>query len=130
MYQFDSLLTRNARAQVHATLLAGGSIRLYDGAIPTGGGAVTTQVLLASWTLPNPAGAVDAGEFVLTANLESQVLADGIPTWARLLDSTGALIKDMDAGGVGSDACLIVSPAQLYAGGTARIVRMRLIEPV
>lgn len=120
---------RDARAQVHVTALSGGKIALYDGAMPAAGEAVTTQVKLVEITLPNPAGVVDAGVFVLTVPQEAMAASDGIATWARLTDSTGAWLMDMDAGATGSGAAIIVSPAQLYAGGTMRIERLRLIEP-
>jgi len=124
-----SLTLRNARATTHLTALAGGSIHAYTGTMPLGGEAVTDQVLLASWTLPTPAGEVNAGIFALSPNQETMVQADGAPTWVRVLDSSGGWLMDLDAGGVGSSAAVIVTPAQMYAGGTARIERLRLIEP-
>ncbi|MFZ5466583.1 MAG: hypothetical protein ACOZAI_04910 [Pseudomonadota bacterium] len=128
-----SLTLRNARATVHLNTLAGGSIHAYTGTMPVDGEAVTDQVLLASWTLPDPAGTVDGGEFALVPNQETMVLADGTPTWVRVLDSAGGWVKDMDAGAAVAPPAVgpavIVTPAQLYAGGTARIERLRLIEP-
>ncbi|TQV61647.1 MAG: hypothetical protein FNT29_10975 [Halothiobacillaceae bacterium] len=124
-----SLVLRNARATTHLSALAGGSIHAYTGTMPLGGGAVTDQTLLASWTLPTPAGAVGEGAFALTPNQEAMVQADGTPTWVRVLDSSDGWLMDLDAGGVGSGAAVIVTPAQMYAGGTSRIERLRLIEP-
>lgn len=124
-----SLALRNARATVHLNALAGGSIHAYTGTMPVDGAAVTDQTLLASWVLSDPSGTVADGEFVLSAGLDALVMADGVMTWARVLDSSSGWLMDMDTGGAGSGAAIIVSPAQLYAGGTARIERLRLIEP-
>lgn len=124
-----STAIRDARAAVHLNALSGGAMHLYTGPMPDGGEAITDQTLLAIWSLPSPAGAVDAGVFAAASGLEAMVLADGVPAWVRLLDGAGAWVMDMDAGGVGSGVAVIVSPAQLYAGGTARIERLRLIEP-
>lgn len=124
-----SATLRDARAQVHVTAFSGGQIAFYDGTMPTAGEAVSTQTKLVEIAIPNPAGAVAEGAFVLAANLEAMAVSDGVVTWARITDSTGAWLMDMDAGPTGSGAAIIVSPAQLYAGGTARIERLRLIEP-
>lgn len=117
-----------ARAQVHAVLLSGGSARLYTGTMPAGGEAVTDQILLAAFDLPDPAGAVVEGAFAL-AVVEAMAAAEGLAAWLRLLAADGAWVMDMDAGVTGSGAAAIVSPASLYAGGTVRIERLRLIEP-
>jgi len=130
MIQVDSLLLRNARAAVHNTLFSGGLVVAYTAPMPADGAAITTQVALGAWVLPNPAGTVDAGEFVLTPNVEDMADADGVPAWARIFNSAGAWLKDLDAGALGSNAAVILTPAQVYAGGTLRLVRLRLIEPV
>lgn len=124
-----SATLRDARAQVHVTAFSGGQIAFYDGTMPTAGEAVSTQTKLVEIAIPNPAGAVAEGAFVLAANLEAMAVSDGVVTWARITDSTGAWLMDMDAGPTGSGAAIIVSPAQIYAGGTLRIERLRLIEP-
>ncbi len=124
-----SAALRDARAQVHLTALSGGKIAFFDGAMPTAGEAVTTQIMLVEIALPNPAGAVADGVFVLEPNLEAMAVAEGGVTWARLSDGMGAWLMDMDAGPTGSTAAIIVSPAYLYAGGTLRLERLRLIEP-
>jgi hypothetical protein len=114
---------RAARSQIYLDAFSGGELRVYDGTMPaTGGGAITDQVLLATVVLPTPAGSVSNGDFVVAAPLEDLLIdADGIPTWARVVDSLGAWVCDFDAGAAESGAVLIVIPQQLYAGGTFRI---------
>jgi hypothetical protein len=121
---------KNLRAQAHAVALAGGTLLIYGGAMPaTGGGDITDQVLLAAFNLPVPVGTVDDGVFALAAVADVLALADGIAAWVRVLDSVDGWLMDLDAGGAGSGAAIIISPAQLYAGGVVRIERLRLIEP-
>lgn len=125
-----STALKNLRAQAHVVALAGGTLRVYDGAMPaTGGGEITDQVLLAEFALPDPAGAVSDGVFALGTVADVMAAADGTAAWVRVLDSESGWLMDLDAGGAGSGAAIIISPAQLYAGGTVRIDRLRLIEP-
>lgn len=125
-----STALKNLRAQAHVVALAGGTLLIYDGAMPaTGGGEITDQVLLASFVLPDPAGTVEAGVFALGAVADELAAADGTATWVRVLDAASGWLMDLDAGGSGSGAAIIISPAQLYAGGIVRIERLRLIEP-
>jgi hypothetical protein len=125
-----STALKNLRAQAHVVALAGGALLIYDGAMPAvGGDAITNQVLLAEFALPDPPGTVDAGVFTLAAVADVQATADGVAVWVRVLAGDDSWLMDLDAGGTGSGAAIIISPAQLYAGGTVRIDRLRLIEP-
>ncbi len=124
-----SLSLKNARANAHLSAFNGGLIGFYDGAMPTDGEAITTQTLLCTIALPTPSGTVDAGVFALAPNLEAMVLVQGIPTWCRITDSASDWVQDMDVGIDGSGAAVIVTPGTLYAGGSLRIERLRLIEP-
>lgn len=124
-----SVALNNARAGVHASLLAGGAVLLYDGAMPAAGAPVTQQVLLARLAIPTPSGTVDGGVFSLSVPIDAMVMDDGAPGWARIVAADDAWLMDMDVGGTGSGAAIIISPAMLYAGGTVRIERLRLIEP-
>ena len=121
---------KNLRAQAHVVALAGGTLLIYDGAMPaTGGGEITDQVLLAEFTLPDPAGTVSDGAFALAAVADVMAAHDGVATWVRMQTSDDSWLMDLDAGGAGSGAAIIIMPAQLYAGGIVRIERLRLIEP-
>jgi hypothetical protein len=124
-----STALKNARASVHISAFSGGQIAFYDGAMPLGGADSTDQVLLCTIDLPDPSGSVDAGVFTLVPNLEAMVLVQGTPTWCRITDSASDWVQDMDVGIDGSGAAVIVTPGTLYAGGSLRIERLRLIEP-
>ena len=114
---------RSARSQVYLDAFSGGEMRIYDGTMPTtGGGAITTQTLLATIVIPSPAGAVSNGDFVLATPLEDILVdADGLATWARVVDTDNEWVCDFDAGPYNGSAALIVVPQQLYAGGTFRV---------
>ncbi len=132
MIMTRSTALRDARAQVHVTALSGGKIAFYDGSMPTAGEAVTTQVKLVEIAIPNPAGTVADGVFTLAANLEDMAAAESGVTWARITDSTGAWLMDMDVGADGSGAAIefeFQTTTQIHAGGTLRFKRLRLIEP-
>lgn len=95
----DSTVARNAKAAAWAALANAGILRIYDGTQPaTPQTAITSQVLLGSIVLANPAfGAPSTG--VVTANAASPVntAAAGIATWYRLFESDGTtVIRDGD----------------------------------
>lgn len=124
-----STALKNLRASAHTVALAGGSLLIYGGTRPEAGGDITDQVLLATFLLADPPGSVSGGVFELGAVADVMASADGVATWVRVLAGDDSWLMDLDAGGAGSGAAIIISPAQLYAGGTVRIDRLRLIEP-
>lgn len=78
-------------------------LRIYDGTRPAAGGTATT--LLAEITLADPSGTVSGGVLTFSGMPRSDVSANatGTATWARLVDSTGAFVGDLDVGVSGSD---------------------------
>src|ERR1044071_4130976 len=101
-----SLLTKlsnaaaSAAASPVAVLANGGTINIYDGTRPTNANtAVTTQVLLASLTLPSPAFTT-ATNGQCTAHTISSVTASGtgVATWFRMLKSDATVILDGNVG--------------------------------
>jgi hypothetical protein len=87
---------------------AGAKLRIYDGARPATGGAVTT--LLGEFVFPgNIAPAAVAG--VLTMNTPPSVLglANSTATWARIVTSADAFVADMSAGTIGTDVILNIA---------------------
>lgn len=124
-----SVTLRDARAAVHLTLLSGGQLQVFTGQMPPAGDAIDGQILLATLTLPDPAGTVADGAFVATSNLEAMAVADGIAAWVRITDADDAWLMDLDAGTPGSGAAVIINPAQIYTGGTVRLAQLRLQEP-
>lgn len=91
-------------------LVAGGSIEIYTGPMPANPGvAITTQTLLATFTIPAPGYAAPTvtgdiataiGEAIASVN----PVAGGNAAWARVKDDGGAAVFDGDAGLTGSTA--------------------------
>lgn len=122
-----SLALRNLRAQTHAAVLAGAKIMVYTGSMPSGD--IVDQTLLVTLTIPDPAGTVDFGAFVLVPGIDAVATGSGVASWVRILDSDDEWLMDLDAGGQDSNAAIIVNPSQIYVGGSVRINQFRLIEP-
>jgi hypothetical protein len=95
---------------VTAQLAAGGEIRVYTGPMPASPEvAISTQVLLATFTLPTPAydPATVTGDIATAIGNAIAAInptAAGTAVWARVVDSGGAPIFDGDAGLTGSTA--------------------------
>ena len=96
-----------------------GVVRIYDGARPASGGTATT--LLGTVTCTDPAAPAASGG-VLTFNAfteDSSADATGTASWARIEDSAGAWVMDMDVGTSGTE--LVMSTTSITAGGPIRI---------
>lgn len=93
-----------------------GVIKVYDGTRPATGAAITTETLLVTGTFSDPSAAAASGG-VLTFNsiTGANAVATGTATWARIEDSDGNFIADMDAGTSGTD--LILNTTSLVTGG-------------
>lgn len=78
-----------------------GTIKIYDSTRPASGGTVTT--LLATLTFSKPSGVVSAGVLTLSAITSGTAAATGTATWARLADSTGTFVADVNVGTSGAD---------------------------
>jgi hypothetical protein len=98
---------RNTRANAIKTDIdkgaAPGFLRIYDGSRPATGGTATT--LLAELTLSYPcASAASGGVLAFSAiTADSSANASGTATWGRVVDSTGAFVKDFSVGTAGAD---------------------------
>lgn len=101
----DSLLNARAAAITAArdAGAAGGQIRIYDGARPAKGGAVTTILGTLTFSVTSAPSAVGG---VLTASAitgDASADASGVATWFREVDSDGTFVMDGDVGLSGSD---------------------------
>lgn len=109
----DSTVARNAKAAAWATLANAGILRIYDGTQPaTPQTAISTQVLLASVTLPNPAfGSPSTGTVTANAITPVTTAAAGTATWYRLFQSDGTtVIRDGDVSlPAGAAECKLVN---------------------
>lgn len=119
-----STAARNAACDAIVDLLDGGAsfgkIRIYDGTQPAGPGtAISSQVLLAEFTLEDPAfGSASTGVATLDATpiLSTTGVAAGTATWFRALDSNNLAVLDGSAGTSGVD--LTLNTATISVGVT------------
>ena len=128
-----NVTARNAFLSTVASLVDAGTgaglIRLYSGTRPATGGAITTQVLLASLTFSDPAfGAPSNGS--MTANsIGSDLSADdsGTATWFRIENSDGTFVADGNVGVFGSGADLELSTNIITDGGSVSLVAATIV---
>lgn len=97
----------------------GATLDLYATAQPASG-ADPGGTPLATFTLPKPAGVIDAGVLTLGAVPDALVAATGIALWARV--KVGVVHEmDCDVSDVAGTGTVKLSNTQLYAGGTVRL---------
>lgn len=100
-----STASRNLGLNAALDVLNGGTVKFYDGTKPaTPDVAVTTQNLLATLNLGNPAmsaasGGTKTGNAITSAN----ATANGTCTWARLCKADGTAVYDVEVGTSGAD---------------------------
>jgi hypothetical protein len=118
-----------SRAELTNGWLTGGTLKIYSGTRPaTPDTAISGQVLLATFTFPDPAGTVENGVWTKGAIEQAMVAVSGTAAWARIFDSTGTVIADCDVGATGSGAVIEVSNISLVEGGYVIIVSFTLTE--
>lgn len=120
---------RTSRANQHLGWLAGSTLNLYTTPVPADADtAITTQTLLATFILPDPAGTVTNG--VLTAgDIDPATnVADGTVAWARAFDDADTVIADYDVGAVGSGAAIEMTPITVVSGSNSTISSFVIIE--
>jgi hypothetical protein len=128
-----SLATRNARLQALVDQLDSGSgagkFLLYTGPKPAAGAAITTEILLGTCVLSDPAGVVDAGELTfLPISDDVSADADGDIAWVRGVNSDNVWVLDMDAGDEASDALVKFNTVVARTGGVIQLLSGVLIE--
>lgn len=96
-----------------------GLIDIYNGTIPaTAATAVTTQTKLGTLTFTDPCGSVTSGVFTASAiTQDSSADAPGTASWARIKDSTGATVCDIDITSTGGGGLLQLNTVNIVAGG-------------
>lgn len=101
-----------------------------NGLQPAAGAAITTEVLLATYTLDQPAGVVSGDTFALTLPSEpATVLADGVACWGRLENGDGNWVIDGNAGIENSGAFFILDDLQVYEGAALSLIVGTIQEP-
>lgn len=98
---------------------SGGTINFYTGTIPTlPSDAVTTQTLLGTLTYSATCGATADG--VLTMNAitsDAEADATGVATWARIKDSDGTNVMDVDVSTIGGSGAIQLNTTNIVVGG-------------
>ncbi len=128
-----STTLRNALANAVKTAIdtgvgAGGTIKIYTGAMPATPQDAATGTLLATSTFPKPSfGAAATG--VITANSIPQVnaMATGTAGYARIADSDGNAIMDVDVGTSG--ATINLNTTSIVSGGPVLITSATITMP-
>jgi hypothetical protein len=118
--------TRNALADsLGITVDAGGqtaTIALYAAPMPDDADSpVSSQALLVETSFTYPcAGPAEGGEIILTGKSDAKRLAVGTgrATWARIFDSDGVPVLDVDVGTVGSGAVIQMDDPTFRKGGS------------
>ena len=127
-----STTARNALANAIKTAIdagsAGGTIKIYSGSQPATPQDTATGTLLATLTFGKPSfGAAATG--VITANAIAQVNAVATNTagWARIADSDGNAIMDVDVGTSG--ATINLNTTSIVSGGPVAITSATVTVP-
>lgn len=109
----------------------GGTIKLYTGAMPaTPAVGVTTQVLLGTLTLTNPCGAIASNILTFSAiTSDSSADTDGTATWARMADSNGNAVIDVDVTTTTGTGAIKLNTTAVKAGGPISITAMAVSLP-
>ncbi|WP_454752061.1 hypothetical protein [Cupriavidus necator] len=124
------------RLQALTRAIDGGSgpgvLNIYDGTRPATGEAVTTQNKLVAYPFADPsAGSISGTTLTLLISGAAQLaLKTGIASWARIVDSAGTFVADMDVG-VGKEVVPLVEGvpnSQLYEGGEVSVSVATLVE--
>jgi hypothetical protein len=120
----------SALAGIRSLIDAGsgpGKIRLYNAPRPGTGVAITTQTLLSELDLVDtaPGSFADPSGGSMTLRLPVQdpsANATGTAVWARLVDSDGNFVMDIDVGDLLSAAELKLPTTAITLGGVVNIV--------
>lgn len=104
-----------------------GLVRIYDAPRPGTGVAITTQTLLGEIELNKPSfSEPSAGSMnlLLTPNpvQEASAIAGGTALWARIVDSDGNFVMDIDVGDLASAAELKIPTTTITLGGLINVI--------
>lgn len=105
-----------------------GIIEIYNGTIPeTVATAITQQTKLGTLTFSDPCGTVTSGVFTASSiTQDSSADATGTASWARIKDSTGAAVADIDVTSTGGGGVLQLNTVNVVSGGPIIITAFTL----
>jgi len=128
-----STTVRNARMTAILTALdlgaAGGKLLFYTATRPATGVAISTQTLLGTLTLSDPAGTVATGALTLSAvTPDTDADASGDISWARLTDSDDVFVADLSVTATGGGGDITVDNITVVAASTISVTSGVLTE--
>lgn len=104
------------------------TLRIYSGARPATGAAITDQVLLSEHPLSDPCGSAANGIISFDPITEDAAAnADGTATWARIVDGDGTFVMDLSVGEIGSGADIELNTTVFLTGGPVSVTATRTI---
>lgn len=108
-----------------------GTVKIYSGTIPADcATSITSQVLLGTLTFSDPCGTVASGALTMNAiTQDSSADATGVASFARVQDSTGAVVMDFDASTTGGGGVLQLNTTNIVIGGPILISSFVLSVP-
>ena len=124
---------RNARLQLIVDAIDAGAsfgeITFYSATQPAMGAAVTDQVIGGKLRMSDPCAVVAAGVLTFsTMTLLTAVSTDMTVTWARITDSDGNVVADLDVTAGGGGGAIILDSVNLLERGEISIVAATLTE--
>lgn len=132
--RFVNTVKNSALDTVKAAIDAGagaGTIKVYTGTQPTtAADAIVAQVLLGTLTFSDPCGTSASGTLTMSAiTQDSAADATGTATWARIADSTGATVCDVDVTATGGGGTLQFNTTSFVIGGPILISEFTITVP-
>ena len=96
-----------------------GTIKIYSGAIPANAAtAITSQVLLGTLTFSDPCGTIADNALTMGAiTQDSSADATGTAAWARIADSAGVTVMDINVTTTGGGGALTLNTTNIVIGG-------------
>ena len=132
--RFVTAVKKSALDTIKTAIDAGsgaGTIKIYTGTQPTSpADAITTQTLLGTLTFSDPCGTSASGTLTMSAiTQDSAADATGTATWARIADSTGATVCDVDVTATGGGGTLQFNTTSFVIGGPILISAFTITVP-
>ena len=132
--RFVTTAKNNALDTLKTAIDAGagaGTIKVYNGTQPTtANDAITSQTLLATLTFSDPCGSTSSGTLTMSAiTQDSSADATGTATWARIADSTGSTVFDVDVTNTGAGGTLQFNTTSFVIGGPVLISAFTITVP-
>ena len=96
-----------------------GTIKIYSGAIPANAAtAITSQVLLGTLTFSDPCGTIADNALTMDAiTQDSSADKTGTAAWARIADSDGVTVMDINVTTTGGGGALTLNTTNIVIGG-------------